>query len=63
MITSTVVVCDRMDKVLFDTGSTYSYVFVSFAFDLKRMCDILDAPVCLSNPVGKSFIVTHVYHA
>lgn len=27
------------------------------------ICDVFDAPIHVSNPVGKSIIVTHVYRA
>ncbi|WMV54837.1 hypothetical protein MTR67_048222 [Solanum verrucosum] len=38
MITCTILVCDRMPTVLFDLGSTYSYVSVQFTlgFDMTR---------------------------
>lgn len=59
MITYTILICDRMDNVLFDPGSTFSYVSVQFAMEFKDICDVLDAPypcfypswrVCHSHP-------------
>ncbi|WMV59720.1 hypothetical protein MTR67_053105 [Solanum verrucosum] len=63
VIICTILVCDRMANVLFDPGSTYSYVSVSFSSDFDMICDILDTPIRVSTPVEESAIVTHAYHA
>ena len=63
VITGTISFCDRMASVLFDLGSTYSYISVKFAIGLTLVCDILDHPVYVSTPVGESVVVTYVFHA
>ncbi|WMV49500.1 hypothetical protein MTR67_042885 [Solanum verrucosum] len=37
-----------MANMLFDPGSTYSYVPIRFASDFEMICDILDAPIRVS---------------
>ena len=63
VIISTILIYDRVDNVLFDPGSTYSYASVSFASKSDMVCDVLDVPIHASTPVGESNIVTHVYRA
>ena len=50
-----------MAFVLFDPGSTYSYVSSTFATGLDLYCDLLDMPIRVSNPMGESVIVEKVY--
>ena len=63
VITGNLFVCDCMDSVLFDPGSTFSYVFSSFATSLDLHCDFLDMPIRVSTPVGESVIVEKVYRS
>ena len=46
-----------MASVLFDPGSTFSYVSSSFATGLNLPCELLDMPIRVSTPVGESVIV------
>ena len=52
-----------MASVLFDPGSTFSYVSSSFANGLNLSCELLDIPICVSTPVGESVIVKKVYRS
>ena len=52
-----------MASVLFDPGSTFSYVSSSFATGLDLYCDLLDMPICVFTPVGESVIVEKVYRS
>ena len=57
VITGNLSVCDCMASVLFDSGSTFSYVSSSFANGLNLPCELLDMPIRVSTPVGESVIV------
>ncbi|XP_070008494.1 uncharacterized protein [Nicotiana sylvestris] len=63
VITGTVLVCSRDASVLFDPGSTYSYVSSYFASYLVVPRDSISAPVYVSMPVGDSVIVDRVYRS
>ena len=43
-----------MNSVLFDPGSTFSYVSSSFATGHDLYCDLLDMPIRVSTPLGES---------
>ena len=60
VITCNLLVCDCMASVLFDPGSTFSYVSSSFATGLNLHCELLDMPIRVSTPVGESVIVEKV---
>ena len=60
VITGNLLVCDCMASVLFDPGSTFSYVSSSFATGLNLHCDLLDMPIRVSTQVGESVIVEKV---
>ncbi|XP_070020565.1 uncharacterized protein [Nicotiana sylvestris] len=62
-ITGTVSVCSRDVSVLFDPGSTYSYVSSYFASYLVVPHDSLSTPVYMSMPMGDSIIVDRVYRS
>ena len=57
VITGTILVCDRDASVLFDPGSTYSYVSSYFAPYLVMPSDSSSIPVYVSTPVGDSIVV------
>ncbi|XP_069155758.1 uncharacterized protein [Solanum lycopersicum] len=57
IITGNLLVCDCMASILFDPGSTFSYISSSFATGLDLYCDFLDMPIRVSTPVGESVIV------
>ena len=61
VIIGNLLVCDCMASVLFDPGSTFSYVSSSFATGLDLYCDLLDMPIRVSTPLGESVIVEKVY--
>ena len=52
-----------MSSVLFDLGSSFSYISTYFAVGLDMMCDTLDTPIFVSTPVGDSVVVDSVYPA
>ena len=57
VITGNLLVCDCMASVLFDPGSTFSYVSSLFATSLNLHSDLLDILIRVSTPVGESVIV------
>ena len=61
VITGIIPVCHRPATVLFDPGSTYSYVFTYFAPSLDILCESLDLSIRVSTPVGDSVVVDWVY--
>ena len=63
VITGNLSVCDFMDSVLFDPGSTFSYVSSSFANGLNLHCDLLDILIRVSTLVGESVIVERIYRS
>ena len=63
VITGNLLVCDCMASVLFDPGSTFSYVSSAFANGLNLHCEFLDMPIRVSTPMGESLIVEKVYRS
>ena len=63
VITGNLLVYDCTDSVLFDPGSTFSYVSSSFATGLNLYCELLDMPIRVSTLVGESVIVEKVYRS
>ncbi|XP_070021867.1 uncharacterized protein [Nicotiana sylvestris] len=61
VITGIISISARDASVLFDTGSTYSYVSSMFAHFLVISLEPLDIPVYVSTHVGDSVIVDRIY--
>lgn len=57
VIICTLLVCDHMASVLFDTRSTFSYISSLFAVGLDLHCYLL---ICVSTSVSESVIVEKV---
>ena len=56
-------VCDCIASVLFDPGSTFSYVSSSFTTGLDLHYDLLEMPIRVSTPMGEYVIVEKVYRS
>ncbi|XP_049367958.1 uncharacterized protein LOC125832810 [Solanum verrucosum] len=63
VITCIVSVCHRPASVLFDPGSTFSYVSTYFASGLELTCDRMSVPIRVSTPVGEPLVVNRVYRS
>ncbi|XP_070056520.1 uncharacterized protein [Nicotiana tomentosiformis] len=63
VITSIALVCHRDASVLFDLGSTYSYMSSYFASYLDMPCDLIVTPIYVSIPVWDSIMVDRVYQS
>ncbi|XP_070036383.1 uncharacterized protein [Nicotiana tomentosiformis] len=63
MITCTISVCGRDASILFDPGSTYSYVSSLFSQSLDTPRESLGTPVYVSTPVGDSMVVDRIYQS
>jgi len=61
VVTGTLTVCSHEACVLFDSGSTYSYVSSLFAKKFSRDPEMLDREVIVSTPMGDSLCVKYVY--
>ena len=49
--------------MLFDPGSTFSYVPTYFAAKFDMICDSMTVPIRVSTPVGKPLVVDRVYRS
>ncbi|XP_070046200.1 uncharacterized protein [Nicotiana tomentosiformis] len=63
VITCIISVCGRDASVLFDLGSTNSYLSSLFAYFLDIPRESLGTLVYLSTPVGDSMVVDHIYRS
>ena len=60
-MTGIIVVCSHGVCVLYDPGSTYSYVSASFALRLIKDSILLDQSFCVVTLMGESLLVKYVY--
>lgn len=51
-----------MCTILFDPGSTFSYISIKGSLGLDLDCDTLNSLIYVSSLVGDSMVVTYVYH-
>ncbi|MCF8701934.1 hypothetical protein L3054_11165, partial [Corynebacterium sp. MC-10] len=56
-------VCHRSASVLFDPGSTYSYVSSYFSSEFNLLCDRMPIPIHVSTLVGEPLVVDRVYRS
>ena len=49
--------------MLFDQGSTFSYVSMYFAVEFDMIYDSMIVPIRVSTPVGKPLVVDRVYRS
>ncbi|XP_070034885.1 uncharacterized protein [Nicotiana tomentosiformis] len=63
VITSIFSICDRDASVLFDPGSTYSYLSSLFAHFLGIPRESLGTHVYVSTPIGNYVVVDHIYRS
>ncbi|XP_028115359.1 uncharacterized protein LOC114313192 [Camellia sinensis] len=63
VVSGTFIVHGHSTHVLFDSGSTHSFVSKLFAQNLDRSEEVLSYMLCVSSPLGDSLICTSVYFA
>ncbi|XP_070029163.1 uncharacterized protein [Nicotiana sylvestris] len=63
IITGIISICGRDVFVLFDQGSTYSYVSSLFAHFLVISPEPLGTPIHVSTPMGNSVVVDQIYRS
>lgn len=63
IITGILQVCHRPALVLFDLGSTYSYISTYFFTKFDLLCEYMSVHVHVSNSVGDPLVVDQVYQS
>ncbi|XP_028079844.1 uncharacterized protein LOC114281548 [Camellia sinensis] len=63
VVSGTFIIHGHSDHILFDSGSTYSFVSKLFAQNLDKFEEVLPYMLCVSSPLGDSLICTSVYFA
>lgn len=63
VVSGTFTICGQFAHVLFDSGSTHSFVSKFFAPNLDKIEENLSCMLCMSSPLGESMICATIYLA
>ena len=63
VITGIIPLCHRPASVLFDPGSTFSYVCTYLVAEFDMICDSMTVPILVSTPVGNPLVVDRLYRS
>lgn len=62
-MTNTLSLFSRYAKVLFDSGATFSFISIAFAYHANRNTKPLDCYLIVASPMGDNMIVNQVYNS
>ena len=57
VVTGTLTICSRQGLVLFDSGTTHSFVSPSFSLCLDMRFDVLNSPLTMLTPVEEVYLI------
>ena len=63
IVTGIIIVDNLQAQVLFDAGATHSFVSKKFSILLNRSYELLESPLTIVTPVGKTMIVSQILRA